>query len=88
MDQNKRKRKQYAHRHPRDWDRRARVINALSARQLKINDLANFIGRSAGYLSAVIWGIDRSYSIETEIATALGKTWTELFSPEMKERAA
>lgn len=89
MDQIKKSRKR-AHLHSKDWERRARIVAALSERRMTITELANYIERSQGYVSAVIWGVDRFHSIETEIAAALDKSWEELFAPdgEAEGRAA
>jgi lambda repressor-like predicted transcriptional regulator len=84
MDQLRKSRKR-AHLHPKDWERRARVIAALSERRMTITTLASKVERSQGYVSAVIWGVDRYFSIETAIANALGSSWHELFSPEVEK---
>lgn len=89
MDQIKKSRKR-AHCHPKDWERRGRIIAALSQRRMTITELADYIERSQGYVSAAIWGVDRSHKIESEIAEALDKSWEELFAPaaEVEGRAA
>ncbi len=69
-----------AHLHPKDWDRRARILLALSEKRMTVTELARLIGRSQGYVSAVIWGVDRSVRVETEIAKALGRYREELFT--------
>lgn len=80
MDQLRKSRKR-AHLHPKDWERRARIIAALSERRMTITMLAAKVERSQGYISAVIWGVDRYFSIETAIAAVLGRSWEELFAP-------
>ena len=86
MDQLSKSRKKHVH--PKDWDRRARVVAALSERRMTVTELAEEIERSQGYVSAVIWGVDRYFSVESAIAAALGRTWDELFSPANAEGRA
>jgi hypothetical protein len=71
--------------HPKDWERRARIQEALYEKRLKVGDLALEIGINDGYLSSLIWGTQRSFSWETAIASALGRSWHELFSPEAEK---
>lgn len=75
-------------RHPKDWERRARVVSAMSARQVTVTELARSLKVSQGYVSAVIWGVDRVATMEARIASKLGCSWAELFAPEADRRAA
>lgn len=88
MKQKPKTRKRQAHLHPKDWDRRGRVIAALSRRRMTVTELARQVDRSTGYISAIIWGVDRSFSVEFDIAQALGLTREELFGPVSEGAAA
>lgn len=67
--------------YPKDWDRRARIVSALSEHRITQERLADTLDVSEAYVSATIWGRRRLYSIESAIASALGRTWDELFAP-------
>jgi len=76
--------------HPKDWDRRALVLSAMSARHLTMTELARRLDVSVGYVSAIVWGRRRIASAEQAIAKALGTTHDALFasSPGRAGRAA
>lgn len=76
------KRKSSNRPYPKDWERRARVVSALSERQLSLKGLAEKLEVTPGYLSSIIWGRRRLASAEHAIATALGRSWEELFAPD------
>jgi hypothetical protein len=74
--------------YPKDWERRARIQEALYERRFKVGELAEEIGLNQGYLSSIIWGTQRSFGWESAIAAALGRTWEELFAPAKAEGRA
>jgi hypothetical protein len=65
--------------HPKDWERRARVVSALSERRMTTTELAAVLNVTPGYVSSVIWGRRRLESAEKAIAEALNKPWEDLF---------
>lgn len=76
---------------PKDWDRRARVQEALCEKRLTQGQLGEKIKlANSGFLSSLIWGTQRSFTWETRIAVALGRAWEDLFAPDEpgKRRAA
>jgi len=63
----------------------------LYEHEYKVGDLAKLLDINDGYLSSLIWGTQKSFTWETAIATALGRSWEELFAPDAskaKGRAA
>jgi len=72
--------------YPKDWERRARVVTALSERQLSLKGLAEKLEVTPGYLSSIIWGRRRLASAEHAIATALGYSWESLFAKKTGQR--
>jgi lambda repressor-like predicted transcriptional regulator len=74
--------------YPKDWDRRARVVTALSERKMTMAELAEKLGISTTYLSFVVWGRRRPDGVETKIAEALGKEKIYLFPPLSEKRDA
>jgi lambda repressor-like predicted transcriptional regulator len=73
--------------HPKDWNRRARVIAALAEKEMSLKDLAEELDVSQGYISAIVWGTRRLHSAEANIAIVLGKSCDELFGASQKERS-
>lgn len=74
--------------HPKDWDRRARVVAALSERRMSLTELSALLEVSPSYVSTIIWGRRRLASAEKAIAKALHKSRAELFGPDGEKRGA
>ena len=76
--------------HPKDWERRARVQEALYSAKRTLTSLGEELEINNGYLSSLVWGTQRSYCWELKISEALGRPWEELFAPvaEVEGRAA
>lgn len=74
----------------KDWQRHARLMQAMHEKQVTESSILPLLGNaySQGYINRVLWGLQKPQALEEQIATILGKSWSELFGSEAGKAVA